>query len=205
MRYIDLTHMFDESMPVYPGDPPATLKQVASIDKEGFSDHLLSTGMHVGTHMDAPLHMIEGGKRISDIAPEKFFGRGYLVDARGASVIDRNLVDVNAVREGDVVLLFTGFSSKFGQLEYYETYPTITEEFAELMVQKKVRIVGMDTPSPDRPPFPVHKILLKHEILIIENLTNLEQLLAVKEFQVAAPPMKFHADAALVRAIAQVS
>ena len=69
---------------------------------------------------------------------------------------------------------------------------------------KILDLVGMDTPSPDAPPFPVHKIFLGSEILIIENLTNLESLVDLKNFTVAALPAKFHADAAPVRVVAMV-
>ncbi|MEK7557141.1 MAG: cyclase family protein, partial [Patescibacteria group bacterium] len=80
MKYIDLTHTFVDNMPVYPGDPVAEVKQIADIKKEGYTDHRITTGMHVGTHMDAPMHMIEGGKALSDMPVENFFGRGYLID-----------------------------------------------------------------------------------------------------------------------------
>jgi len=75
MKYIDLTHTFDAQMPVYPGDPIPEFTQVADLHKEGYTDYQIKTGMHVGTHMDAPLHMLEGGKRLSDIAVEKFLGK----------------------------------------------------------------------------------------------------------------------------------
>ena len=78
MKYIDLTHTFDADMPVYPGDPLPELVQIADLHKEGYTDYQIKTGMHVGTHMDAPLHMLDGGKRLSDIAVEKFLGKGCL-------------------------------------------------------------------------------------------------------------------------------
>jgi len=62
----------------------------------------------------------------------------------------------------------------------------------------------MDTPSPDGPPFPVHKALLSEHILIIENLTNLDKLLEVNRFRVLAVPLKLKADAAPARVIAEV-
>lgn len=64
---IDLTHLFNDSMPVYPGDPCAKLYEIASISMDGYTDHKIETGMHVGTHMDGPLHYIEGGMFISEV------------------------------------------------------------------------------------------------------------------------------------------
>ncbi len=58
MELIDLTHSFTNKMPVYSGDRTPVLKQAGGIDKYGFVHFELQSGMHVGTHMDAPLHMI---------------------------------------------------------------------------------------------------------------------------------------------------
>ena len=82
MKYIDLTHTFTASMPTYPGDPIPELKQIADFHNQGYTDWQVTTGMHVGTHIDAPLHMIPGGKRLSEMPIETFFGRGCLIDAR---------------------------------------------------------------------------------------------------------------------------
>lgn len=204
MRYIDLTQAFTDKMPVYPGDPEPSLEQVAHLSKDGFNDYQITTVMHVGTHMDAPLHMIENGKTMDQISPEKFFGKGILIDAREKEKVDRDLVNGLEIDEGSIVLVVTGFGDKYRTPSYYENYPTITEDFAQKMVEAKVKIVGMDILGPDQPPFPTHKILLGNEILIIENLANLDQLLGVKSFEVIALPAKFQADAAPVRVVARV-
>jgi len=199
--YIDLTQVFGKDMPVYPGDSLSELKQVASVEQEGTANHRLTTGMHVGTHMDAPFHMIAGGKRISDFTPDKFFGKGKLIDARGQEKIGPEFLE--GIEVGDIVLVFTGFGLKFHDNDYYEKYPELTEEFARKAVKFGVKLVGMDTPSPDRPPFISHKILLAAEILIIENLTNLEQLID-KKFEVVALPVKLETDAAPTRVVAKI-
>lgn len=204
MKYIDLTHTFNAEMPVYPGDPIPELVQIADLHKEGYTDYQIKTGMHVGTHMDAPLHMLDGGKRLSDIAVEKFLGKGCLIDARDASIISVNYLEKSGVQKDDIVLVMTGFSKKYREAEYYEKFPEIGEDFACKAVELGIKIVGMDTPSPDRPPFKVHKILLGKEILIIENLTNLESLVGVKDFEVFALPAKLHTEAAPVRVIAKI-
>jgi kynurenine formamidase len=205
MRIIDLTQTFTDKMPVYPGDPEPSLKQAAYLEKDGYNDHQLTTVMHVGTHMDAPLHMIEGGKTMDQISPEKFFGKGVLVDARGKDKVDAALLDSTHIKEGSIVLIHTGFGSRYRTDSYFENYPQIMEDFAQRMVDLKVKIVGMDILGPDQPPFSTHKILLGNEVLIVENLTNLDQLLDVKEFEVIALPSKFQADAAPVRVIARIS
>lgn len=206
MKVTDLTHTFDQDMPVYPGDPKSSLKQVAFIEKDTYNDHKVTTVMHVGTHMDAPLHMIDGGKRIDEIDPEKLIGNGIVIDVRGKDKIDASVLGGVTIEEGSIVLLYTGFGSKFRTKDYFKGYPELTEDFANKMVDLKVNIVGMDMLGPDYDkPWVTHKILLGNEILILENLNNLDQLLGIKGFKVIALPIKFKADAAPVRVIAEIS
>lgn len=205
MKIIDLTHTFTEDMPVYPGDPKSTLKQVAHIEKDTYNDHKLETVMHVGTHMDAPYHMIENGKLMSEISPDRFIGHGVLIDVRGEMKISSKFLENTTIPEGSVVLLYTGFSDKYRAAEYYKGYPELTEDFANRMVELKVKMVGMDMLGPDYDaPWVTHKILLGNEILILENLANLDKLFDVKHFKVTALPLKIKADASLVRVIAEV-
>src|SRR3989339_1898771 len=126
MKYIDLTHSFKLNMPVYPGDPAPELKQVGFLDKGGYNEFQIKTGMHVGTHMDAPFHMLKNGKRMTEYPPDRFFGKGHLIDARGKS-IDVDLLKEKSISKGDIVFIMTGFYKKFGTPAYYETYPEIRE------------------------------------------------------------------------------
>ncbi len=203
--YIDLTHTFTSDMPVFPGDPSPELVKIADVSKDGFLDHQIKTAMHVGTHMDAPAHMVLGGKLLNEYPPQKFFGRGVVLDARGKTSADVALLAGATIQKGDIVLVCFGWSTEFGHDEYYQNYPELTAELAEKLGQLGVSIVGMDTSSPDRAPYNVHKILFKHDILIIENLTNLEQLLNHISFEITALPTKLQTDAAPVRVVARLN
>ena len=76
MKYIDLTHTFKQSMPVYPGDANPELIETADAYEDGKIIHFqLKTGMHVGTHMDAPLHMLRDGKRLSEYSADHFLAK----------------------------------------------------------------------------------------------------------------------------------
>ena len=193
-------------MPVYPGDGCSRLYQCASIPEDGVNDHRVESGMHVGTHIDAPLHMVEGGAVISDFPASFFQRRGVLIDARFTEEIDAALLHKADIRNGDIVLVRTDWSLKFHTESYYKAWPYFTEAFAHELVRRGAGLVGMDTPSPDiDESFPVHKILLPKGILIIENLTNLSALSDVESFKVHAYPVKFKADAAPVRVVAEIS
>lgn len=203
-EYIDLTQTFTNDMPVYPGDPCSKLYQCAEIQKDGFTDHKVESCMHVGTHMDAPLHMVEGGLVISEFPAAKFQGRGVLIDARNTMKIDINLLEGKNIKAGDIVLVRTDWSKEYRTEDYYKEWPYFTNSFAEKLVAKDIALVGMDTPSPDMDEnFPAHKILLPNNILIIENMTNLEALESINNFKIHAYPIKYQADAAPVRVIAE--
>ncbi len=205
MKFIDLTHTLTSDTPVFPGDPSVALEQTVFIEKDGNNDHALTTAMHVGTHIDAPFHMIAGGKRIDEFSPEHFFGRGVLIDARGKKAIDLSVLEGVTIEKDSFVLIYTGFGEKFTSDNYFENSPAMTEDFAKKMIDLSVKMVGMDTSTPDHDTnWPVHKLLLGKEIMILENLTNLHQLLHAEKFDVIALPLKLKADAAPVRVIAKV-
>jgi kynurenine formamidase len=205
MKLIDLTHTFDDAMPLYPGDPRPEIVRLADMPGAGFTLSQVRTGMHTGTHMDSPLHVIANGKFLSDWPVEKFIGRGVLIDARGKEKIDDDLLSGVQLKKNDIVLVLTGFSGKYRETAYYRDYPDMTESFAGALVNAGVSIVGLDTAGPDRTPYPIHRLLLSADVLIIENLTNLESLVGIRMFEVCALPAKFKTEAAPVRVIALVS
>jgi len=200
--YVDLSVPLNQETPVYPGDTPVKIEQANLIDRNGYNDHVISINIHSGTHIDAPIHMIKGGKTLGATPLEQFIGRGRLVSAEKEFSLER-LQQAN-IEEGDVVLFRTGMSKHYHEPLYFETYPAMSEEIARYLVERKVKMVGIDAGSVDNiDDFPVHKILLAGDVLIIENLTNLEQLID-KSFTVYALPVKLDIDGAPARVIAEV-
>lgn len=204
MKLIDLSHTFSQNMPAYPGDPLPEMTRVATISEHGYTNFQIKTGMHIGTHIDAPLHFIEGGKRLSEIPIERFTGKAHVIDAQGKTIIEQDILDAHTIKPGDILLVFTGHDQHFGQDSYYLEHPLISEGFARKAVNLGVSIVGLDTPSPDRAPYTIHKILLEKEVLIIENLTNLFSLKDASSIEIFAFPPKLALEAASVRVVARV-
>jgi kynurenine formamidase len=147
--------------------------------------------------------MLPEGRKLSEINVERFVANGHLLDARGSKEIDVTLLKDKNIAEGDCVLIYTGFDQQFRDPSFYTDYPDFTEDFARRLVDLKIKFVGIDSPSPDKAPYTIHRILLKEEILIIEGMNNLSQLLNVNKFEVIALPAKFEAEAAPVRVIAK--
>ncbi len=203
MSLIDLSHTFTADMPVWPGDSRPEVTQQATIKNDGYSKQIIKTSFHIGTHLDAPAHMIPEGKKISELPVSQFCGRGILLNAVGKREIGASLL--NNFPGGEIVLVHTGWSKKFGRDEYYNDFPKVSESFARKITSWNVKLVGLDTPSPDLEPFTIHKILLGKGVLIIENLTNLESLVGVTSFEVFAFPVKFTADGSPVRVVAKAA
>src|SRR5438874_7632553 len=130
--------------------------------------------------------MLAGGKNLDQFPLEKFSGRGVYLKVEDNFNLE--VVKKASLARDDIVLFDTGMSSVYDQPRYYYEYPPVTEAIANYLVECEVKMVGVDMCSVDYEPFPVHKILLAHEILIIENLTGLSRLWG-KNFTIYAFPL----------------
>ena len=202
MKLVDLSIPITEAMPVYPGDPQVVIKPAGNLQKDGFENHYLSIGTHAGTHIDAPRHMLESGKNLDAFSLEKFTGSGVCIQIENKR-FDLEKIKTANIQLGDIVFFYTGMSNDFDRPAYFENYPTIPEEVAKYLIEKKVKLVGVDMCSVDHEEFIAHKLFLKHNILIIENLTNLSELVD-KEFTVYAFPLKLQLDGSPIRVVAEI-
>ncbi|NLP16360.1 MAG: cyclase family protein [Clostridiales bacterium] len=203
-KYIDLSRDITHDMPVHPYDDRVRLYQDKFLDKDKYVNYRLEIGMHSGTHIDTPMHLTDRETYINEIPIERFVGRGVLLDVRNEDPIKFKNEYADIVDDNAIVLLFTSHSDKYGTKEYYTEQPVIDNTLAEFFVRKNIKMLGMDLPSPDNYPFEIHKILFDNNILIIENLTNLSELMDVKDFEVLAPPLRIRAEAAMARVIAVI-
>jgi kynurenine formamidase len=201
---IDLTHVLNENTPAFPVFNCPRFHKVADYSDNGFYSSRIESGLHVGTHMDAPLHFIHDGPCIAEVPLEAMTGTGHLIDARGLKRVGVELLDGIEVKPGDILIVMTGFYKKYGTSEYTEQFPEISIPFAEKAVELGISLIGMDSPSPDRPPFRTHLAFLSNGVLIVENLNNLEALVGVGSFRIHAYPPSYKAEAAPVRVVAEV-
>ncbi|MBI1970856.1 cyclase family protein [Candidatus Woesearchaeota archaeon] len=114
----------------------------------------------------------------------------------------RLLLILRALGLATLFSFIQGYTEKRNQHGYFDHNPVISEETALQLIKKKVRIIGIDSFSPDNNPWPIHKLLLKQDILIVENLINLKKL-AGKRFQCYILPLNIkNGDGAPCRVIA---
>jgi arylformamidase len=211
---IDLSHPLDPATPPFPGDPPVEITIQATIPLEhpvgvpgAMNVSRIATGVHVGTHMDAPFHFYRTGQTIDQIPLERCMGAAVLVDlapkeARAAITPDELMPFRQAIRQTRRVILYTGWAARWQQPDYFTAFPVIGADTAQFLLECDVDLVGIDTPSVDTHPYPVHFALLGNNVLIVENLTNLDRIQQT-QFQFIAFPLKITArDASPVRAVA---
>ena len=161
MKWIDLAHLLNSETPPYPGDPRPVLRQTRMLERDGYNAYELHTGLHAGTHVDLPMHLLDDPRTADRFAPELFCGRGKLLDLRGQREIGWSARYEDIVEAGDVVLLWTGFDALFHSApdRYFSEHPVLTPQFAQQLAMRGVKMLGMDFPSPDQPPHALHRTL----------------------------------------------
>ena len=185
MKVRDLSQTYANGMPHAQTIPAPCFEQVKSVERDGYSVTQLSVATHIGTHIDAPSHLIEGGQTVEDISLDMLVGPAFTVSidrGPGEEITDQDLentVAENAVDSspGDALLIQTGWGEKFGD-EDYGNHPYLSEDAARWIVDRDFRLVGLDITTPDMPghlrtedfDFQVHRILLGSGVLIVEHL-----------------------------------
>jgi kynurenine formamidase len=192
MKIIDLSLPIEEGMMTFPTHwhPVVEVTILGRHGIEGRETRKLVLGTHIGTHADAPRHFIPNGTTIDEVAD--FTG------CRPLQEID--IVDLKQ-RLGENVparlILRTGWSEYFGNMKFYNEYPFLSENAARWLVEKGVRLIAMDTPSPDNPAHsrgtpkdsPNHKVLLGAGVVLVEYVANLKALTAA-EVELIVMPLK---------------
>lgn len=197
MKLIDLTVTIETDMPVYPGDAGVEVKQIRFLEQHHFNNFSITMTAHSGTHLDGPMHMTTSDLLVGDINLEKLVGRGKIIRTTG----ERILLDTQfeAIEAQDIVLFQTGSEKIYGTREYYEEHPVLSEEVVDYLIEKGVKVIGIDAPSIERDPYNLHPKWFHAGGLIVENLRNLEEVSALREFEVFIIPLKVKADSSPAR------
>ena len=208
---IDLTHPIHEDMPVYPGTEQPVISTGCSIEQDGFLEKKITFYSHTGTHMDAPAHLIKGGKYLDQYDISRFYGSAIVVhlELNGDKSIDLGVLNPveNQLKNTDFLLIHTGWSRYWGTDDYFANFPVLTQEAAEWVAGIGLKGIGLDVisaDSADTRTYPIHKILLGSDMVIVENLANLDQL-HEGAFEFSCFPLHFQqADGSPIRAVASI-
>ena len=205
-RWIDLTHPFNAESVYWPTAEMFEKQTVAEGPTEGgyyYSAYNFSAAEHGGTHLDAPIHFAEGANTADVIPVEQMIGPGFVIDvtAQAAEDVDYRVsaADIEAfeqehgqIPEGGIVLLNTGRAALYLDREAYMGtaergaeavaklhFPGLGVDAAELLVERGIGAVGIDTPSIDHGQstnFETHVALMTNNVPAFENVDDMSEL-----------------------------
>lgn len=210
-KIIDLTAPMFDGAPTMPMDPKMSLSWHCSLETLGYNLSRLTTSLHQGTHMDAARHFYNDGETIDAISLERCVVPAVRVNLThkrtDEAIMPADLAEAEQfIDKGCAVLLHTGWDKKFPDMSFFSGFPFVSKELADWFVEKRIGLVGMDTPTPNGVDWKyVHVRMLGKGIIIVEGLTNLESLPTDKPFTFFSLPLKLQGrDGSPVRAIAML-
>ena len=181
--------------------------------EDGYNTTNLHLYSHSGTHLDAPLHFMPDGSTLERMPLQKCVGTAVTLNLSHKP--PRSLITIadmqpieDKIGHGSRLLLRTDWDDHAEWPDYRSHFPRISLELAEWLAEKKIWLLGLETPSvaslQDKKELTeVHQALLKEEIVIVESLSNL-RLLPDEVFFIALPLKIQGGDGSPVRAIALV-
>ncbi len=178
MRLYDATLPIREGMVTFPGDPPFRLEPFFQRHKgDPFDLALMSVGTHLGTHVDPPAHYLDNGATVDQLPLDALVGPGIVLDMRGKPRVDRQALETSGLGDHARVFLKTDNGPFLLEPPFREEYVHLTEEGAQCLVERRVKLVGIDYLSIERyrnPGAPVHRILLEAGIVVVEGVHLLD-------------------------------
>jgi arylformamidase len=175
----DISLGIADDMLVWPGDPAVEVLprlQISNGDAANVSE--LRIGTHTGTHVDPPIHFIEGAAGIDEVSLEILFGPATVADLRGhpgplgRSDFERLDLSPTVTR----LLLKTDNSDQWTKprpIDFETDYTCLSVEAAEWLIERGIRLIGVDYLSVEQKGaagHPVHVKLLSNAVVIVEGL-----------------------------------
>lgn len=188
------------------------METAKTLAEDGWNATTLHIYSHVGTHMDAPLHFEVTDQTIDQIPVARFVTEAWVLNLTHIqpsaliTVADMEPI-ADKIKKGQSLVLHTGWSKKLYTDAYRNALPRISTELAYWMGEKGIGLLGVEPPSVAdvnniEEVTEIHTILMKYDILIVEGLTNLDQLSKEKVTLVALPLKVENGDGAPARVIA---
>jgi arylformamidase len=163
-------------MVTYGGDEPGPELTYTKLLTRGDSSNLstLALGSHTGTHVDAPHHFVDGRSTIEQLDPSALIGPAYVVEHSSPDHISRAHLEAGALPDGVRRVLFKTANGRFWDDDaFHPEFIGLQVDAARLLVQRGVRLVGIDYLSIERyqaPGHETHVALLESGVVIIEGL-----------------------------------
>ncbi|MFA9405792.1 MAG: cyclase family protein [Anaerolineales bacterium] len=192
MRIYDISIPLQPGMPIWPGDPPLRLERLASIsDGADANVSSIACGVHIGTHVDAPLHFINDGSTVDQLSLSTLVGDVHVVEIPNADIIDEEILDRASIPSDTKRVLFKTKNSAVWaspKHDFQHDFVAIASGGAAWIVDRGIELVGVDylSVAPFESPVATHVHLLEHDVIIVEGL-DLHKIVPGKYFLVCLP------------------
>ena len=183
--------MYDVSAPIFNGmavykNKEEKQPEINTTTNGHVTESRLSLDVHTGTHVDAPLHMMNDGATFESINQEDLVGKAKVIDVtdvKGA-ISDKD-IEAEDIQEGDFILFK---SQNSFEEEFNFDFVFVGEDAARYLAERNIRGVGVDGLGIERsqPEHPTHRSLFEKDVIIMEGL-RLKDVAAGEYFMVAAP------------------
>ncbi|MDE1725880.1 MAG: cyclase family protein [Thaumarchaeota archaeon] len=212
MEPIDLTLEISNKLPSFPGSPRPQFISWADKKSDGYNLELIFFSSHSGTHLDAPYHFIEKGFKIDSIPLSRLITTAILCNIKkgpNGSITQSDIVAFEArngkISPNSTIIFRTGWAKNITRKDYFTKNPGLSASAAKYLSEKKINLIGIDSPSIDLgkdSKYSAHHVLLKNNVLILENLCNLDRIKRTT-FKLTVLPLKLKgATGSPVRAVA---
>ncbi len=207
-RVIDLSQTLHEGVPTWNGRCGFRLENKLDYENGGIRAQTFKSHAGIGTHMDAPSHFIKGSWNIEDIPLDLLIVPVCILDVKKdvgpdffltPKHIDDYEEQYGRIPEKSLVIAYTGWGERFwNEPEKYRNpdasgmmhYPGFSPESADILLERKIAGIGIDSLSPDGSQqgiYPVHEKILGAKKYILENLAHLDQMPPSGAYAIAFP------------------
>jgi len=174
MKLIDVSVPLDPKLPSYPGNTPFSLEPIKRIAEGGSSNvSSLHLSAHCGTHVDAPRHFFDAGGGTEALPLDLLVGRARVIEVQTRKGITADDLAAFDLAEDIRVLIKTSNSRLWGSADFHADYIGVTESAAKHLVERGVKLVGVDYLSVEvfkTPGAPAHHVLLGAGTIVVEGL-----------------------------------
>lgn len=209
-KLVDLSYSIYQEMPTYPPDPKVGIVVYSTVKSLGYNETQVLMGTHSSTHIDSPFHVVDDGMRIDEVPLEKCIGEAIVVDMTHKKAKQEITVDELSPYRDDItklrrVILDTGWYKMWEKPGFFTEFPGITVEVAEWLVEQDIVMLGVDTPALNAHPETsrvAHIALFKNNAVLVEYLTNLDEVKGKNIFFIGLPLKIRQRDGSPIRAVA---
>jgi arylformamidase len=202
MKIYDISRKLENGMPVWPGDTPFHYEvSWSKLESGSVNVGSLTMSAHTGTHVDAPFHFDDHGKKIIELDLDLYIGPARVIDMAGKESIGAD--DLKGIHlEGCKRVIFRTIAWN-NPMEFPERIPYLKADLGPFLAGKGIRLIGVDLPSVDpldSKDLSAHHSLNENGIHILESV--LLDDVAPGDYELIALPLPLvEGDGSPVRAI----